>query len=132
MTILKNQVEFDEHASPRLDVELAAAMRNVYARDQFMAEHLKDPEETMQRALAQCRHIRDSQDAPDGYMLADLCCVAAVFAMFTDRNPLAAACLDRALRVTPHHRLAHLMKAALKLGMPPAEIAEVLTGMFPQ
>jgi len=122
---LRARVEFDVNAEPHLDLELIAAMRDYTSRDAFLADNVTDARAALERVLATCRRIAD--DA----VLADLCAVAAFLAYRVGDGALAQMCLDRALRIDPHHRLSQLMMQVISAGIAPTELDHLMEGILP-
>ncbi len=121
---LRARVEFDENAEPHLDLELIAAMRDYTSRDAFLADNVTDARPALERVLATCRRIAD--DA----VLADLCAVAAFLAYRVGDGALAQVCLDRALRIDPHHRLSQLMMQVMSVAILPTELDHLMEGVI--
>ena len=86
-------------------------------RDNYLAAHIDDPD-TVADLIAAARHAPDD-DPRTPHLLSAL----AVLAYRHHDGTLAAAALTRALRIDPHHRMSLLMAKAIRVGLPPDELA---------
>jgi len=104
---------------------LYAAMADSHHRDRYLAANMSRARDVLPVLLAACRRVPDPPaDASIGQvaMVANLCVSAAIMAYRIGDGAVAQVCLDRAVRVSPHHRLSHLMMSVMATGFPPEDL----------
>lgn len=112
-------------------ISMATAMCDAGLRDEYLAANIGNAKEVLPHVLAMCRRVTDpAADASPAKtaMVANLCAVAAILAYRTGDGALAQMCLDRAVRINPLHRLAHLMMTIMSIGIRPDELDMLVQG----
>lgn len=123
---LRAKVEFDSEDKVDLNRDLLATMIDPVTRDAYVTTLLEVAEETLDVVLANCRRALDDEPG-----MADLCAVAAILAYRTGDGALAQVCLDRALRVDPHHRLTRLTLDLIECAVSPQELDALVRDLPP-
>lgn len=124
---LRDRVEFNrwiDDESPVADT-LYTVMSDSRRRDEYLAASMPRAVDVLPAVLATCRRVPDpAPDASIGEieMVANLCVTAAVLAYRLGDGAVAQVCLDRALRVSPLHRLSHLMLMVIAVAVPPESL----------
>lgn len=98
-------------------LELIVLADDVTARDLLVARSVGAEDPDVVPMLISVASRCPDEDAPQ------ICSVLAVAAYRYGDGALAQCAVDRVLVREPHHRLAHLMLAAMQGGLPPGELA---------
>jgi hypothetical protein len=121
---LQARVEFNrwiDDNSPA-DAGLYTAMSDSRSRDEYLAANMSRAVDVLPAVLATCRRVPDpavGASTGEVELVANLCVTAAVLAYRLGDGAVAQFCLDRALRVSPLHRLSHLMLMVMAVAVPP-------------
>ncbi len=107
-------------AAPPTRPDLADAMRTAQGRDRYLTATRTDPAAVPELVTA-------AQGAADTDPAApNICAALALLAYRRGDGALAQVAIDRTLRLSPTHRLAHLILAVIAAALPPTGLDDVL------
>ena len=95
--------------------------RNVTARDQYLMDRMSDAPAAVAELIAAAQSVTDTDPGT-----AHLCAALAMLAYRAGDGALGQVAVDRALRIDPNHRLAHIAIQVMAAGLHPEELDAIV------
>lgn len=96
---------------------------SITARDQFLMDRMGDAPTAVVELIAAAQSVTDTDPGT-----AHLCGALAMLAYRAGDGALGQVAVNRALRIDPHHRLAHIALQIMAAGVHPDELATIVAG----